>query len=230
MGYPLANGRRLFSDVEPGAGHSIVAGPVEALEPLNSITLKMTPWLNSRSQKLSSNPQLSDWSEKLLAKGAWLAGGEVCKDGRLGNGELVGTALKLFRLWSAHPNVKQWVSSHGGQAEGSAEPAPKATIWRSYYDVLTTVLQHGLMYVPPTSGPERSQLASEIRRVESICENNLLREVKFPMANDGSPQVEAWVEQVVENWEVLCGPHWADDDFGQGGQNAVSRNVLDVSA
>jgi hypothetical protein len=35
---------------------------------------------------------------------------------------------------------------------------------------------------------------------------------------------------VISNWEVLCGPEWQDSDLGEGGQNAVSRNVLDVSS
>lgn len=81
-----------------------------------------------------------------------------------------------------------------------------------------------------TIAPERPQLVSEMRRVEAICENNILRDVKFPTANSGSEEVEEWVEQVIMNWEVLCGPHWRDDDLGEGGQSSYGRNVLDVSA
>jgi hypothetical protein len=82
----------------------------------------------------------------------------------------------------------------------------------------------------PNDGPERPQLAGELRRIEAICENNLLREVKFPTASSNNSEVEEWVEQVIRNWEVLCGPHWQDQDLGEGGQNTVGRNVLDVSA
>jgi hypothetical protein len=81
----------------------------------------------------------------------------------------------------------------------------------------------------PNDGPDRPQLASELRRIEAICENNLLREVKFPTASSSNSEVEEWVEQVIGNWEVLCGPHWQDQDLGEGGQNTVGRNVLDVS-
>jgi hypothetical protein len=62
-----------------------------------------------------------------------------------------------------------------------------------------------------------------------VCENILLRTVKFPRAHVQNHLVEEWVEQVIRNWEVLCGPEWCDDDLGEGGQDGVSRNVLDVS-
>lgn len=213
-----------ISNLELGAAQSISAGPNDALDTFNSII----PWLSSNTHKFQSNPQLSIWAEKLVAKSALLASGEVSRYASFGDGTYVRSALQSFRIWSAHPSVKHWVSSGGSQNE-SAEPTSKMRMWQSYYDLLTTILQHDLPYAPPTSGPERPQLANEIRRVESICENNLLREVKFPTASEGRPQVEQWVEQVIRNWEVLCGPHWSDEDFSAGGQNAVSRNVLDVS-
>lgn len=109
------------------------------------------------------------------------------------------------------------------------EPASKATPWKAYYDLLGAILQYGLTYFAPRSGAERPQLASEFRLVELKCESSFLREEKFPMAYVGSPNVEAWVEQVIRNWEILCGPQWCDEDFGAGGQDGVSRNVLDVS-
>lgn len=214
----------MFSDCELGTAQSIVAGSNDALETFNAIL----PWLSGRAEAFQLNPQFSSWSEKLLAKAALLSGDEVSKSVPYSDDKLVETALKTFRLWAAHPNVKQSVSSSGTQSEGPAEPVSTARVWKSYFNLLTAVLRHGLLYVPATNGPERPQLANEIRRVESICENNLLREVKFPMANTGTPQVEDWVEQVVHNWEVLCGPNWRDEDLGEGGQNAVSRNVLDV--
>lgn len=199
-------------------------GSSDALETFSSVL----PWLGAHTKSYQSNPQFSYWAENLLAKCAILAGDEVSNNAAHGDDKYVEIALKTFRLWSAHPSVKQWVSSNGTQSERASEPASKTMIWKSYYNVLTAILQHDLPYVPPTSGSERLQLANEIRRVESICEANLLRETKFPMANARSPQVEDWVEQVIHNWEILCGPHWRDEDLGEGGQNAVGRNVLDV--
>lgn len=202
-------------------------GPNEALETIASLT----PWLSGHSQTFSSSPQLSYWSEKLLAKGAQLAGDQICTNPAVVDDGLAKTTLTLFRLWSAHPITKQPISSSNGAQNGdTARPISKFAIWKSYYDVLTTILQHSLPYFPMTIAPERPQLVSEMRRVEAICENNILRDIKFPTANSGSEEVEDWVEQVIMNWEVLCGPHWRDDDLGEGGQSAYGRNVLDVSA
>lgn len=191
----------------------------------------LTPWLSSHSTSPSSKcSQFLHWSEKLLGKAASIAGEEAVKRALSGDSELIKTALKLCRLWSAHPYVKQHSSSQAVRPEGPSEPAAKSAIWKSYYDLLTAILQNRLLYVPPTSGPDRPQLASEIRRVETIYETILLRESKFPMANSRNEQIEDWVEQVIRNWQELCGPNWTDEDLGEGGQNAVGRNVLDVRA
>lgn len=198
----------------------------DALETFKSIV----PWLISRDHASPSNPEFLHWSEKLWSKGAVLAADEVCKHGPLADDNHVEVALKLFRLWSAHPHVKQGITSHATEIDGPAEPASKAAIWKSYYDLLTAILQHGLTYFPPTDGPERPQFASEIRRVESLYESVLLQEERFPVANALNPLVENWVEQVIRNWEILCGPQWRDEDVGEGGQDSVGRNVLDVSA
>ena len=139
-------------------------------------------------------------------------------------------ALKLFRLWSVHPSVKGMPGVVKPTYDLGAPGQPSRTsIWKSYYLFLTIVLQDGLAYPPPTDGPDRPQLASELRRIEGICERNILQEVKFPTASSDNSQIEEWVEQVIGNWEVLCGPNWQDQDLGEGGQNAVGRNVLDVS-
>ena len=205
-----------MSDCKLGAGLSADSKPNDALEAISSLT----PWLSSHSQTFSSTPQFSYWTEKLLGKSAQLTGDQICANTVVVDDKLMGTALTSFRLWSAHPVAKQPSSSQG----------QKLATWKSYYDSLTAILQHGLPYVPATSEPERPQLASELRRVESIYEANLLQSVMFPTANSTNSQVEEWVEQIIANWEVLCGGHWRDEDLGEGGQSAVSRNVLDVSA
>lgn len=138
-------------------------------------------------------------------------------------------ALRLFRLWAALPAVKQGLTAAQPSHLDASTSLSRTSIWKAYYGLLTTVLQNGLAYMAPNDGPDRPQLASELRRIEAICENNLLRDVKFPTASSSNSEVEEWVEQVISNWEVLCGPHWQDQDLGEGGQNTVGRNVLDVS-
>ncbi|RHZ62335.1 hypothetical protein CDV55_103103 [Aspergillus turcosus] len=208
-----------------GAAQAMISEAHDALKILETLT----PWLSSHSTSPSSKcSQFLHWSEKLLGKAASIASEEAVKRAPSGNFELIKTALKLCRLWSAHPYVKQHSSSQAVRPEGPSDPAAKSAIWKSYYDLLTAILQNGLLYVPPTSGPDRPQLASEIRRVETIYETILLRESKFPMANSRNEQIEHWVEQVIRNWQELCGPNWTDEDLGEGGQNAVGRNVLDI--
>ena len=213
-----------FLTIGLGVGLSAEAAPGDALDTINSLT----PWLSSHNQTFSSSPEMSYWSGELLAKNAQIADEQIRSSPRV-DGGLVGLALTLFRLWSAHASAKKTVASHGPHNGSPSGSSSRSVTWKAYYDILTAVLQNNLAYLPTTNGPERPQFASEIRRVEAICEANLMQEVVFPKANSKSSQVENWVEQVIMNWEVLCGPNWRDEDLGEGGQVAVGRNVLDVS-
>ncbi|KAJ1716537.1 filamentation protein (Rhf1) [Aspergillus flavus] len=204
-----------------GAGQHKVSGSADALDILQSLT----SWLSSHNELSSDSSQFLHWSEQLASESALVASMEALKTIPVADEALVKTALRLLRLWSAHPHVKQGDLPH---VDGFDVCTPKYLTWKSYYDLLSATLQHDLAYVPPASGPERQQLAAEIRRVESMYESSLLRETKFPTAYAGSTQIEDWVEQVITNWEILCGPQWTDEDLGEGGQNAVGRNVLDI--
>ncbi|KAJ5223584.1 Tetratricopeptide-like helical [Penicillium chermesinum] len=205
-----------------GSAQSAVTDIDETLETFSSLLA----WLSSGKLTTNANSQFLSWAETLLGKGALLASEEAITAGQNANPRHVEIALRLFRLWALHPSVKQSLASNTSQP---STPGPsRSTVWRAYYGLLTTILQEQLDYTPQLEGPERPQLASEIRLVESICESNLLREVKFPTANAGNSPVEAWVEQVIGNWQILCGPYWHDQDLGEGGQNAVGRNVLDI--
>lgn len=217
-------GRLLLSNSCIGSAQHMTSDPHGALETLHSLT----PWLNSQLQSSTNSPQFIYWSEKLLAEAASLAGEEASRDIAAADAQTIATALGFFRLWASHPQVKLVALPQGMNTNSATEPISRSPIWRSYYNLLSYILQQGLPYSPPASGPERPQLASEIRRVESLCEASVLRETKFPAANSSSPEIEAWVEQVIQNWEVLCGSNWTDEELGEGGQNAVGRNVLDV--
>ena len=77
--------------------------------------------------------------------------------------------------------------------------------------------------------PTKLQTRIELQRVETIYEGLLLREVRFPKANESSEEVREWVELVMGNWNVLCGSTWQNADLGEGAKEGVSRSVLDVS-
>lgn len=209
-----------------GSAQRMTSDPEGALETLHSLT----PWVNSQLQSPTNSAQFLYWSEKLLGQGASLACEEASRDLAAANAQTIATTLGFFRLWASHPSVKQMTLPQGMLMDGTTEPVSKSPTWKSYYNLLSSILQQGLPYCPPANGPERPQLASEIRRVEGLCEASILRETKFPTADSSNPEVEAWVEQVIQNWEVLCGAGWSDEELGEGGQNAVGRNVLDVSS
>ncbi|KAJ6146829.1 hypothetical protein N7497_008811 [Penicillium chrysogenum] len=203
---------------------STAADTNEALETFASLI----PWLSGGKLASITTPQFLNWSESLMGNGALLASAEATKHTPYSNPRHAEIALQLFRLWAAHPAVRQGVSANNPSNGDSFGPAPRALVWTAYYRFLTAVLQSGLTYTGPNDGPDRPQLCSELRRVETIYERNLLSEVMFPTASSQNSQVEEWVEQVISNWQVLCGPEWQDSDLGEGGQNAVGRNVLEI--
>ncbi|KAJ5573645.1 Tetratricopeptide-like helical [Penicillium hispanicum] len=207
-----------------GLAQLTTAGIDDTLETFASLV----PWLSGGMLANTTNAQFLSWAETMLRKGATAASEEASRSLPSSNPRHVEIALQLFRLWSAHPAVKQGLASPNASFADSSDQPSHTSIWQSYYRFLTTVLQNGLEYTAPNDGPERPQLASELRRIESICEGHLLREVKFPTASSNNSQMEEWVELVISNWEVLCGPRWQDSDLGEGGQNAVGRNVLDI--
>ncbi|KAJ5602683.1 hypothetical protein N7537_005639 [Penicillium hordei] len=201
---------------------STAANINETLETFASLI----PWLSGGKLASITTPQFLNWSESLLGNGALFASIEVTKP--YSDPRHAGTALQLLRLWAAHPAVKQGGSATKPSDADSFSLAPRASVWAAYYRFLTAVLQDGLTYTGLNDGPDRPQLCSELRRIETIYERNLLSEVMFPTASSQNSQVEEWVEQVIRNWQVLCGPEWQDSDVGEGGQNAVGRGVLEI--
>ncbi|CAG8243405.1 unnamed protein product [Penicillium olsonii] len=186
----------------------------------------LIPWLKSGKLSSITTPQFLSWSESLLGKGGILASEEARRNAAYSNPKNVDIALQLLRLWAAHPCVKQGTPATSNVDDSA--PASRSSIWTGYYAFLTTILQHGFPYTGPNDGPHRPQQANELRRVETICESSFLRETKFPTADSHNVQVEQWIEQVISNWEIMCGPEWQDSDLAEGGQDAIGRNVLEI--
>lgn len=110
-----------------------------------------------------------------------------------------------------------------------ASPGSHSYIWKKYYDLLSEILNHGLPYHAPKEGSIRVQFATELRHSQRLCTTALLENTTFPRANGSNVLVEAWVDQVFQNWRVLCGPNWQNEDLGEGGQESIARELLDVS-
>ncbi|KAJ5518010.1 Tetratricopeptide-like helical [Penicillium expansum] len=167
----------------------------------------LIPWLSGGKLASITTPQFLNWSESLLGNGALLASNEAV--GGSSCGETGGSAnnpsnVDLFGL------------------------APRASVWAAYYRFLTAVLRGGLTYPGSNDGPDRPQLCSELRRVETIYERNFSLRSHVSYSQFAELPNEEWVEQVISNWQVLCGPEWQDSDIGEGGQNAVGRDVLEI--
>lgn len=140
-------------------------------------------------------------------------------------------SLIAFRAWGAFCDTQN-STALGGRAPQA--DVSRRQVWKEYYTTLSYLLQHGLAF-PPThpTGPQsqpltRSQQRSELKLVESKYEAILLKEVQFPTADSYSPEIEGFLEVVVQNWGVLCSGNWKDSDLGEGGVEGVSRSVLDI--
>ncbi|EFE34184.1 filamentation protein (Rhf1), putative [Trichophyton benhamiae CBS 112371] len=206
-----------------GAAEELSSGKEHALQ-----TFKSTfSWAATPASSDISNPQLLFWSEQYLARASMLAYELFISKAPNYDEANLEFGLRSLRLWASHPDIK------GSDPAVAADITPtnsssKTSLWRAYYDLLSIVLQNDLQYPPMSDAPKRVQLSTEFRRIEATCENVLLRHSKFPKANVSNQEVELWVKQVIHNWEVFCSAEWCDDDFGEGGQGAISRNVLDI--
>ena len=151
-----------------------------------------------------------------------------------------GTALAAYRSWAEHREKRQ---RNGVTSIPQDDQVPSATprsMWKAYYDLLSTVLQYGYTY-PPKSSPligqesdpagkgDQQSLGAELRRIEEVYEQFVLKENTFPEASVINHDVDDWTDQVMLNWSVLCNPHWQGEGFGAVEQIAASRHVLAVS-
>jgi cargo-transport protein YPP1 len=183
------------------------------------------PWVHDHEPKLLSQPQLSLWSEQLLAHTS-LTASESVDLSSSGSHERIDVALQAFRHWALF-SAKSQVTARDefGIARLIRQ---KIEIWKAYYLFLSKLLQHGIDH--HTFGEKHTRLhqVGELRRIESTYENELLSVTRFPKAHESNRAIEEWVEQVIRNWEVLCGRSWPEAELGEGGRNAYGRNVLDI--
>lgn len=140
---------------------------------------------------------------------------------------------ELWETYSAsHVKIPEFTGMNGRLLGSST--------WEAYYSVLSKLLQNGYnnlgIYTSPNWDPSsvsvaqlRLQFYRELRVAEATYERLLLKEVSFPKAHETNTKYRMWIEQVMSNWRIYCGPQWCDEDMGQGGQEIASRNVLEVS-
>jgi hypothetical protein len=172
------------------------------------------------------------WTENAMVRLCQLS------DQSTGSGEFITTsdALNNYRYWT-----KFWdatTRSGGSDAPNSARHRRMA--WKAYYDTLSIILRDGLPYDAGATAPTsekaplhiqanlRLRQRAELKRVETVYEGLLIKETQFPKASQTNHEIGAWVDSVMDNWRLLCGPTWSDADLGEGGKEGVARSVLDV--
>ena len=188
------------------------------------------------------SPELRTWTERLLARACIYHSKEASAPSM----QIMGEMYMCFKSWSAF--WQRVPSSTAGVATNlSRIDVPRRQVWKLYYDLLSHVLQSGLTYNPSSKSTSdvfvssfmgfsedehtsiKSRQRTEIQNwVEPWYEKLLLNETKFPSAKSSNREIELWIEQVVRNWKVLCGPGWSNEDFGDGGKKRYSRGVVDI--
>ncbi|CAD0113836.1 unnamed protein product, partial [Aureobasidium uvarum] len=188
---------------------------------------------------LAALSEYRTWAARLL--------GRICtlqsKQAHTSTLSTANAALVSYRAWA-----RIWT---GDSATKIAAPSyslgpydvSNKEVWGMYYSFLSFILATDLLYTPSSESPlafynpnhPTSDLAkmrlrqrSELKQVEAAYESVLLYKTKFPQANQSNEEVEQWVNSVISNWSILCGPGWREPDLGEGGKAAVSRGTLDI--
>jgi hypothetical protein len=220
----------------------------DALETYTSMLI----FLSSVPSPGSMSPEFRLWCERLLTRMVALVMGS-------GPGERLdlNRTLQVFHLWTSLFSLKPVAQKSMPYDQQTRPPPPvelgsevlysRWDVWTAYYKTLSYILRNGFVYSPSYSEASplivasrfgisdedflkvRLQQRAELKMVESSMEAKLLEETRFPRANERNERVEKWIDAVMQNWRIMCGPTWQDAELGEGGKNALARGVLDVS-
>ena len=161
----------------------------------------------------------------MLSRHCAIASSHVLRNARQPRSLLIGESLfepasilKPFRAWA-----QLWDSQQSALEISSHD---RMRVWKSYYDTLSILVQANV------SSPvfdSRLQPGIELKRVEGIYQAILMRENNFPRADQLTPEIESWADQIMVNWRTLHDSAWTDEDLRPGGKLAMGRELLDVS-
>lgn len=185
-------------------------------------------------------PELRQWTERLLGRACMY----TVKRSPTPSIQDLSETYYSFKAWGDY--WQRAPASTGSTTSASRLDVPRRAVWKAYHDLLSTVLQHDLLYSPYASpgadafvfsntiipdeqrATMKQRQRAEMQHVETVYETLLLEETKFPKADQSNGEVEEWTAQVVANWRQFTGPDWSDFDVGEGGRSAVSRVTLDI--
>lgn len=213
------------------------------------------PTIATPQAAAAARSQLRYWSELFLMEFCMLQGRALRSGDRSLRDP---NSLACFRAWARYWETTAATSSvtssfsaaSSTTSTGTTLPAglaggfgfrgavPRRRVWYEYYQAVSGVVAADLPF-PPTGAPAvqnhdqqvvsaRSQLRAELKRVEAAYETLLLAETTFPRADEDRDEVETFVDLVVQNWTVLAGRGWREQDLGSGGREGLARSVLDM--
>ena len=207
-----------------GSSQNKTGRAAEALETFESAL----PVLSTVSIHQRQGKELKAWTELFLVG--------FCITSSLAIKSSISTILEAETLSAFRAWAKFW-DSQGPASVGGRAPQAQVSrrhVWKEYYFTLSNLLRQELPF-PTTAlatayvqASSRLEQRAELKKVEARYEALLLNEVQFPKAEEGSEEVEAFVDMVMRNWRILCGRTWREEDLGEGGAEAVSRGVLDI--
>ncbi|KAF1812097.1 hypothetical protein P152DRAFT_418118 [Eremomyces bilateralis CBS 781.70] len=207
--------------LEKTAGHAEAARAYSALLPV----------LPTPGSQMT--PQLGLWTNRVLSRLCEVSMIPLRSGGSVDFSAMMGG----FRLWTQH-----WQQSRANFKEDQSHK----DVWVAYYKALSEMLRQNILC--DANSPElqpsivrsandlspqdylssRLKQRAELKSVETANEKLILESTTFPKANERNSDVEMWVEAVVDNWRILCGPSWQDEELGAGGKEAIARGVLDI--
>jgi tetratricopeptide (TPR) repeat protein len=214
--------------------------PVKAAQVYQEAILLISTLATSSS--LSSKPiEYRLWTERLLCRTVAC----TLKNTTPVSPDGFERILLVFHLWTSLFVFHHASHSPEFQLGLDAEFA-RWDMWMAYYSTLSQVLRNDYIYAPQYAESKPQILATsdslsdedyitsrlkqrtELKTVEARIESRLLEETSFPKATNRNDRVEKWADAVMENWKVLCGPDWHDEELGAGGKNAIATGVLDI--
>ncbi|KAI9679056.1 MAG: hypothetical protein M1829_001726 [Trizodia sp. TS-e1964] len=197
------------------------------------------PFLTSELEPAPA-PELDLWTERLLAHQCVNSTEVFLRAPETHN---LSVALLALRSWARFWEDKRGLGLTNALSATESPFSTRRNVWNTYYSVLSKILQSDIPYPPPipqysltsnaldsttTIKSERLQQRSEMQRIQTIHETILFQHVSFPSADENNEQIEEWVSLVMKNWTVFCGTFWCNEDLGEGGKIAVSKDVLDI--
>ncbi len=208
---------------EIGLSLEETSSPEEAIRTYESIL----PYITSLPSVVANTSEYRYWTESLLTRHCMLSSRHISDNQVISPKSAVPPSRLLapFRAFSKYWDTKS--APTGGPVINTAHGHDSyMRTWGCYYDTLSVLLQRETAQHLFDS---KLQQSSEIKKVEAIYESLLLKETKFPRADQANSHIESWVDQVMANWRIMCGHAWQDEDLGKGGKTSLGRGVLDVS-